>query len=114
MDEIQQFMSDCIESSNGFNNRSKAQKTFDKMVITSINSGEKIELAIKNAATQMPQMSDFASISIPELNKYYSQLKRLESEIAIANNFRMISAMRKRKAQQSSGSDSEKAEDGRS
>ena len=64
MDEIQQFMSECIELSNGLNNRSKAQKTFDKMVIGSLNRGDKIETAIKDAVTQMPEMSDFVSTSI--------------------------------------------------
>lgn len=59
----------------------------------------KMEIAIKDAAIQMPEMSDFASKTIPELNKYYSELKCMEIETAIANNFRMMAKMRKRKAQ---------------
>jgi len=100
MDEIQQFISDCIETSSWFHNRNNAQKTFDKMVIESINRGKKIAIAIKNAATQMPEMSDFVSRPISELNKYYSELERLETEIAIANNFRRMAVMRKQKVQQ--------------
>lgn len=100
MDELQHFMNDCIDSSRWYHGRSDAQKAFDKIMVESLNRNENIKSSIKNAIAQMPEMCDFAMKSIFELNKYYSELQRIEQEIAISNNFRMMAAMRKRKAQQ--------------
>jgi hypothetical protein len=67
--------------------------------------GKKIGTALKKAARQVPQaVGVLAENSIPDLKKYYAQLERMEQEMAIAENMRVIAAMRKQRAQQGQSS----------
>ena len=101
MDEIQEFMRDCYDSSRWYHDRSDEQRRFDGIVMAEIAEGRKIGTALKKAARQVPEMATFVvTKSIPEFKDYYSRLRRMEQELAVANNMRMAAAMRKRKAQQ--------------
>jgi len=101
MDEIQKFMHECNDSSQWYHERSDEQRQFDGIVMDELARGRKIRISLNKAARQMPEMNAFLTEkSISELKEYYAQLKRIEQETAIVSNFRMIAAMRKRKAQQ--------------
>ena len=101
MDELKSFMETCSEQFQSLEDRCENQKRFDRVVIEELKRGMQIENAVKTALSKHPEMNDFmAPQTIQELKAYYSQLQRLEQEIAMANNMRMMMEMRKRKAPQ--------------
>jgi len=100
MDEIQQFMEDMDDSTRWYHERSKEQREFDDLVVAELVRGKKVGSAVEKAIRQMPTMAVFlTSRTMSEIKEYYTQLRRLEQEIGIANNMQMLAAMRKRKAQ---------------
>ena len=104
MDEIQQLMQEMFDSTRCYHERSKEQREFDQIVVAELVHSANVRSAMEKAIRKMPTMADFlTSRTMSEIEEYYSQLRRLELEIILANNVRMISKMRKRKAQQASG-----------
>ncbi len=100
MKEIQKFMDDCYDFSRWYHNRTDERKQFDKIVLQELSCGKKIQAAVKDAALQIPDIgTTVLGRTISELNDYYSQLQRMEQEIAIANNIRALIALRRKKTQ---------------
>ena len=101
MDELKSFMETCFEQFQSLEDRCENQKQFDTVVIEELKRRNQIENAVKTALSKHPEMNDFiAPKTIQELEAHYSQLQRLEQEIAMANKMRMMVEMRKRKAPQ--------------
>lgn len=98
MDEIQKFMNDCYDSSRWYHARSDERRRFDQIVMEELGQGKKIGTAVKKVGRQLPRIGAVVSEqTIPELKDYYSRLRRMEQEIAIATNMRRAAAARKRK-----------------
>ena len=104
MSNIQELMEEFYDSSRWYHERGREQREFDEAVVTELATGTTIGTAVKNALQRITSMKTFvATKSMPELKEYYEQVRRIDLEIAIANNMRNMAAVRKRKAQQDVG-----------
>jgi endonuclease III-like uncharacterized protein len=101
MSDIQELMEELYDSSRWYHERGREQREFDEAVVTELATGNTIGTAVKNALQRISTMKTFvATKSMPELKEYYEQVRRIDLEIAIANNMRNMAAVRKGKAQQ--------------
>ena len=101
MNDIEKLMEEFYDSSRWYHDRGQEQREFDEAVVAELASGNKIGTAAEKALLRIPTMKDFvATKSISELKEYYEQVRRIDLEIAIANNMRNLAAIKKRKAQQ--------------
>ncbi len=100
MDEIEEFMENMYDSTRWYHERSKEQREFDDLVVAELVCGKKVGSAVRKGIRLMPTMEVFlTNRTMSEIKEYYTQLRRLEQEIGIANNMQILAAMRKRKAQ---------------
>ena len=96
MADLQDFINHCYDSSRWYHDRSDKRKRLDKLVMEELGRGTEILVALKEASIQLPEMTDFVKLkTISQLERYYSELRRMEQEITIANNIRMMVARRK-------------------
>ncbi len=99
-DDIRDFVEECYTSTRWYHKRSAERRRFDRIVSDEMAKGMTIETAIQKARRQVPEIAAVVSQqTIPELTEYFSQLRRLEMEITIANNFLKLAEARKRKEQ---------------